>query len=184
MRAAYVYKHEASMKNCYTVITLITKMRIFIIIGIALVVGAFGYIIFSGPSESESSVQQSSASNTTASSNNPSQSTESTESTSTPGVYTEYTAEKLASTTGQKVLFFHASWCPQCRSIEKGITPSEIPTGTTIFKVDYDTNQDLRKKYGVTLQTTFVVVDDNLNLVKKHVGYDQPTFDAVKKAIF
>lgn len=100
------------------------------------------------------------------------------------GTYQNYDEQKLAEATGTKVLFFHAPWCFQCRSIEKGIGPDTLPDNVSIFKVDYDSRQDLKKKYGVTLQTTFVVVDDQGNLVKKHVAYDEPTFDAVKKALF
>lgn len=98
----------------------------------------------------------------------------------TSGQYTEYSEESFASAKGQKILFFHAPWCPQCRSIEKEILSQDIPSDLTIFKVDYDTNQDLRKKYGVTLQTTFVKIDDNKELIDKYVAYDSPTFESVK----
>lgn len=96
------------------------------------------------------------------------------------GVYIDYSETALANANGQKVLFFHAPWCPQCRSIEKGIVPGAIPSGLTIIKVDYDSNQELRRKYGVTLQTTFVRVDERLNLIDKYVAYDEPTFESVK----
>jgi thiol-disulfide isomerase/thioredoxin len=99
------------------------------------------------------------------------------------GQYIDYSEEALANAKGERVLFFHASWCPQCRSIENGILkqPNPIPSGITIIKVDYDTNQKLRQKYGVTLQTTFVKIDGSGNLVDKYVAYDEPTFEAVKK---
>ena len=161
------------------------KQIAIILVSILLLAGAgIGYVILA-PDESGSDTDiNSSASQTQTTAVAPLDNTSSTQQSADAGAYVDYNPEKLATTTGQKVLFFHAPWCPQCRSIEKGITPDEIPTGTTIFKVDYDSNQDLRKKYGVTLQTTFVVVDDSQNLVKKHVGYDQPTFEAVKKALF
>jgi len=97
------------------------------------------------------------------------------------GGYVDYSEATLASAQGERILFFHASWCSQCRSIEKGILAGPIPDGITIVKVDYDSNQNLRKKYGVTLQTTFVKIDQNGNLVDKYVAYDEPTFDAVKR---
>lgn len=96
------------------------------------------------------------------------------------GTYVEYSESALANANGQRVLFFHAPWCPQCRSIEKGIVPGQIPSAYTIIKVDYDSNQELRKKYGVTLQTTFVKIDEQGNLIDKYVAYNEPTFDAVK----
>lgn len=97
------------------------------------------------------------------------------------GSYVEYSEAALAEAEGQKVLFFHAPWCPQCRSIEAGILEQGVPEGYTVIKVDYDTNQELRQKYGVTLQTTFVKIDDNGNETDKYVAYDEPTFDAVKR---
>lgn len=95
--------------------------------------------------------------------------------------YVAYSEESLSTTPGNKVLFFHAPWCWQCRNIEKGINEQGVPAGLTVFKVDYDTHQDLRKKYGVTLQTTFVKVDDKGNKLDSYVAYDEPTFDAVKR---
>ncbi len=56
-----------------------------------------------------------------------------------------------------------------------------MPDGFTIIKVDYDSNQDLRQKYGVTLQTTFVKVDADGNGTGKYVAYEEPTFEAVKR---
>ena len=97
------------------------------------------------------------------------------------GIYTEYQPGATFTTSNQRVLFFHAPWCPQCRSIEAGIKDQGVPDGYLILKVDYDSNQELRKKYGVTLQTTFVKIDENGNLISKYVAYDEPTFDAVKK---
>ncbi len=99
------------------------------------------------------------------------------------GTYTAYTAKALASASGRKVLFFHASWCPQCRQIETDITAQGVPAGMTILKVNYDTETDLKQKYSVTLQTTIVEVDDNGDQIKKFVAYDTPTLSAVVKAL-
>ncbi|MBG6056408.1 thiol-disulfide isomerase/thioredoxin [Salinibacterium sp. CAN_S4] len=75
------------------------------------------------------------------------------------GAYVDYSPTAIADATGDTVLFFHAPWCPSCRSLETDILSSGVPAGVTVIKVDYDTNQDLRQKYGVTVQTTFVKVD-------------------------
>ena len=78
------------------------------------------------------------------------------------GAYEAYTPEKLAlAEKGKVVLFFHASWCPICHSIEKEIlaNPSAIPASVHLLKVDYDSATELKKKYGVTYQHTFVQVD-------------------------
>ena len=99
-----------------------------------------------------------------------------------PGAYKKYDEASLAGTTGTKILFFHAPWCPQCRQLDSEITAGSVPNNVTIFKVDYDSNQSLRQKYGVTIQTTFVRVDDQCNLLKKYVAYDEPTFAALTKS--
>lgn len=111
----------------------------------------------------------------------PAAATQTTENNAGAGVYTEYNTGATYVTDNQRVLFFHAPWCSQCRSIEAGIKSQGVPDGYVILKVDYDSNQDLRKKYGVTLQTTFVKIDDKGNLISKYVAYDEPTFEAVKK---
>lgn len=99
----------------------------------------------------------------------------------TKGAYKEYSEEAVAATEGTRLLFFHASWCPQCRQLDASLRQSEIPSGVTIFKVDYDSNQALRQKYGVTIQTTVVKIDAQGDGVEKYVAYDEPTFAAVKE---
>ncbi len=89
------------------------------------------------------------------------------------GTYEAYSADKLAlADTGSVVLFFHASWCPFCRSAEADINKniSSIPEGVHILKTDYDKETSLKQKYGVTTQHTFVQVDKEGNLIKKWSG--------------
>lgn len=100
-------------------------------------------------------------------------------SVSQAGSYTDYNPDSIASTRGKKILFFHAPWCPQCRALDASIKAGKIPEDVTIYKVDYDTNQALRKKYGVTTQTTLVLIDDNGQLVKKYVAYDSPKLESL-----
>ncbi len=105
------------------------------------------------------------------------------EASAQPGQYVEYTPELVASTPGDKLLFFHASWCSQCQALEDDIEASGVPEGVTIFKVDYDSNQDLRQKYGVTLQTTMVKVDDDGEKIDSFVPYEDPTVNSVSAAL-
>jgi thiol-disulfide isomerase/thioredoxin len=98
-----------------------------------------------------------------------------------PGVYKDYNAAVVAETKGVKILFFHAQWCPQCRQLDAEIKSGQIPENVTIFKVNYDSAQGLRQKYGVTLQTTLVKIDDSGDLIKKYVAYDDPTLAALIK---
>lgn len=87
------------------------------------------------------------------------------------GDYVEYSPTAISSAQGVTLLFFHASWCPSCRQIESEILDQGIPDGVTVIKVDYDSNQDLRQKYAVTIQTTFVKVDSSGNEIAKFVPY-------------
>ncbi|HMO78215.1 MAG TPA: thioredoxin family protein [Candidatus Paceibacterota bacterium] len=88
------------------------------------------------------------------------------------GAYEVYSAEKLAAAAGDVVIFFNATWCPSCRALKADIEAnlSAIPAGTTILTADYDTETELKKKYGVTTQHTLVQVDTNGNLIKKWSG--------------
>jgi thioredoxin 1 len=89
------------------------------------------------------------------------------------GSYELYANEKLAmAKQGQVVLFFKASWCPSCRVVDADIKASlsDIPNGVTILEVNYDDSTDLKKKYGVTSQHTFVQVDANGNQLNKWSG--------------
>ncbi len=99
----------------------------------------------------------------------------------TAGTYVDYSSTAIADASGTKLLFFHAPWCPQCRELEADIKANGVPADVTIIKVDYDSEQSLRQKYGVTLQTTIVKVDSDGNLVEKFVAYDDPSVDAIKE---
>lgn len=100
------------------------------------------------------------------------------------GIYTDYSDEAtLANTNDVTLLFFHAPWCTQCRAIEKSIETDGVPDGVAVFKVDYDSHQQLRQKYGVTLQTTFVKIDKNGTKIKSYVAYEEPNFSSVKREL-
>lgn len=90
------------------------------------------------------------------------------------GRYTTYGNEnRSASGFDTNVIFFHAPWCPECRAFKQAIQADEIPNGVQILEADYDSSTDLKKQYGITLQSTFVRVDKNGNLQEKWVGYGQ-----------
>lgn len=77
----------------------------------------------------------------------------------------DYNADPSKYADTQKVYFFHASWCPICQGIDKEITAdsSTIPANVTLIKTDFDNSTELRQKYGVTYQYTFVQVDNSGN---------------------
>lgn len=100
------------------------------------------------------------------------------------GSYEAYAPEKLAlASSGDVLIFFHAPWCPICQALEKEITanPTGIPAGLTILKVDFDTATSLRKKYGVTLQHTFVQVQADGSAIQK--WSDSSTLASVVKKV-
>jgi len=138
-----------------------------IILGI---LGVVGYFVFSSDSEEPTSTQ-------TVVTEQPETTEQIIESNSevSPSVPETYvTLANYNSATSvyeqqTKVYFFHASWCPICRSIDEDIqqNPSRIPTNVTLIKTDFDDETELRQKYGVTYQYTFVQVDNDGNLIKK-----------------
>ena len=96
------------------------------------------------------------------------------------GSYEVYAPSKLAKAdSGHVVLFFRASWCPICRSLDADIRAhlSNIPKDLTILDVDYDNSSALKQKYGVTYQHTFVQVKADGTLIKKWSG--SPTLAAL-----
>jgi len=70
------------------------------------------------------------------------------------------------------VLFFNADWCSTCKVARDNIQAdlASIPAGLTIVVVDFDTATELREKYGVTVQHTFVQVDADGNELAKWSG--------------
>lgn len=87
----------------------------------------------------------------------------------TKWTYVDYSASNLANTKWKIVLFFHANWCPTCVAAEKDILSKYIPSNLTILKANFDTEIELKKKYWIVAQTTFVQVDNKWNLIKKWV---------------
>ncbi|MDP4000822.1 MAG: thioredoxin family protein [bacterium] len=99
------------------------------------------------------------------------------------GFYKDYSASLVEAEQklGNKVvLFFHAPWCPFCIAANSAFNArlDEIPSGVTVLKTDYDSNTELKQKYGVFYQHTFVQIDSQENLVTKWTGGD---IDNLKK---
>jgi thiol-disulfide isomerase/thioredoxin len=81
-----------------------------------------------------------------------------------PGTYitlADYEADRAKYDDGDVVLFFNAQWCSTCKVARDNITadPAAIPSGLTIVTVDFDEATELKQRYGVTLQHTFVQID-------------------------
>jgi len=85
----------------------------------------------------------------------------------TSWIYKEYSTEALANTKWNIVIAFLATWCPACVNADKNLSSETIPEWLTILKADYDTYTDLRQKYWVTSQHTFVQVDNTWKMINK-----------------
>ena len=86
--------------------------------------------------------------------------------------YNSMSVEKSLSEGMDVVLFFHASRCPPCRRLDKNLTAeiANVPDNVQIFKLNYDNEKELKKKYGVTSQHTLVVLNKDGSLKNKIVG--------------
>jgi thiol-disulfide isomerase/thioredoxin len=84
--------------------------------------------------------------------------------------YATYQSDPAAYANGAVVLFFHATWCPSCQATDKSLTTAGVPAGLTVVKVDYDSATDLKRKYGITQQHTFVAVNASGEQLKKWSG--------------
>lgn len=81
------------------------------------------------------------------------------------------------------VLFFHAAWCPFCRTADidlKAIYGAGQASVNT-YRIDYDTATELRKRYGVTYQHTFVVIDGEGNAKKTIQGATKAQLEELVK---
>lgn len=101
-----------------------------------------------------------------------------------PSSYIDYSQAvladaKLAQKSGRKVvLFFHAGWCPFCIEADKdfkaNINTDKFPKNLTLIKTDYDSNAELKRKYGITTQHTFVQIDSNGDQITKWISGATP----------
>lgn len=84
------------------------------------------------------------------------------------GVYTNYSepaVQNALNNGGKAILFFYASRDPISRQLDQDIIKNikQLPSDVSVFKVDYDTEDVLKQKYGVKTQQTFVMIDKDRN---------------------
>lgn len=93
------------------------------------------------------------------------------------GRYQDYSPEAVAAAQkagNRVVLSFSAAWCPFCKAADEAFKSrtNQIPEDVTLLKVDYDNSTDLKRRYGVTYQHTFVQINNSGDLVTKWSGGD------------
>jgi len=89
------------------------------------------------------------------------------------GHYEEYSTQRFSELHGSEkfLLFFHADWCPTCRALEKNIKKDmSALNGHTVLETNYDTETELKKEYGVAVQTTVIFFDADGSVTKKKVN--------------
>ena len=75
-------------------------------------------------------------------------------------IYTTLKAAQALAAKGPTVLMFAADWCPVCQADLKEINAEGSRLGNiTVVVVDFDKAADLKARYGVTYQHTYVRID-------------------------
>jgi len=96
------------------------------------------------------------------------------------GGYEEYSQERFNELWGSEkfILFFHADWCPTCRTLEADIKKDlSLLNGHVVFEVNYDTATELKKDYEVLTQSTVIFINANGSIFEKRVN---PSLDLIK----
>ena len=89
------------------------------------------------------------------------------------GVYADYTPASFSEAVARDdevVLSFSAAWCPTCQALKRNIDAGIIPDGLTILELDFDTETELKRQYGVTFQHTLVHIDENGDAISRWAG--------------
>ncbi len=89
------------------------------------------------------------------------------------GYYEAYSKVRFDELWGSEkfVLFFHADWCPTCRALEAALKEDlSVLNGHVVLEVNYDTEEELKKEYGILVQSTVVFVDSNGSVFETRVN--------------
>lgn len=142
-----------------------------IIIGAVVVIGllVFGWLFFSNKSSAPTSSITDQVTSAPASDNG----TETAFSR-----YIPYSSGVLGSTSGKRVLYFYANWCPTCRPANEEFISNQdsIPARVSIIRVNYNDDETdseekaLAEQYGITYQHTFVQINERGEEVTKWNG--------------
>ena len=82
------------------------------------------------------------------------------QSSGTKVIFTTLEAAESLAAKQPTVLFFAADWCPYCQADLKDINANGSRLGdVAIVVADYDKATELKAKYGITVQDTFVQID-------------------------
>ena len=95
--------------------------------------------------------------------------------TTSAGAYitlADFQASQETYSESKVVLFFTATWCSTCKKARSNLESdlSAIPSDLTIVLVDFDSESDLKRQYGITVQHTFVQIDTDGSELAKWSG--------------
>lgn len=82
------------------------------------------------------------------------------------GKYIAYSDESLKEAKWIKVIFFYTSTNEKSESFKSNIEKSGVHTGLTIFEADFTKADELKKKYNITEEHSFVLVGNEGELKK------------------
>ncbi len=82
--------------------------------------------------------------------------------------YAEFGTEELQQALSdwmQVALFFHADWCPTCAALHNSLNTNTtaFDDDMVVFKLDYDSETELKEQFTITSQHTVVFVDADMN---------------------
>lgn len=87
------------------------------------------------------------------------------------GEYSVKAVEDALKAGNNVVLFFHATRCPICQATNDALTKETVfPKNLSVFKVDYDTQVDLKTTYQITTQHSFVQLNTDLTAKANRQG--------------
>ena len=69
-----------------------------------------------------------------------------------------------------KILKFYADWCQPCKALSQYLEASADLVPYPIEEIDIEKDMDTAIKYGVRSVPTMVLLDDDNNVIRKHVG--------------
>jgi len=99
----------------------------------------------------------------------------------TTGTYTGY-VDGVIGNGQESVLFFHAAWCPTCVAEDTNFVEraSNENLSINVYKLDYDSNTELRTQFGVTNQHTLVHINGEGEVIESITG---PTAEQIEAMV-